>query len=733
MRIGRIRLSRVGPLRDRIIFLEPGLNLIYGRNEAGKTALVDFLVSQLFRREGRRGTRLATVMRGVDRFSETREGEVELHLDGEVLVYPEAPSLLRELDLGYSGLSGLFCVRSGEMEWPEKEEGDFWAALKKLLSGLPEGVETLRQEAHAVGGLTETGQRMNREDRPLLDRYREARERARRLEGLRELLPQARQREESIARLERALDRMDRARRARIAELHDRVQTARRELEEIPEVEREQLERWRELAVREREARERIEELEETVAEAREARREEEKKAARIEAEASEAGSRRDRIRERRLGERARERLGAGAGADEGPEGFGAAEKLVAATGVALPLALVAASLAGLVAWPVAVLGALAGAGAAAWLGMRRRASRRRDGERERAARDLVSEGREMGLEVDSLEEIPGAVDAVERRAAEAGEAHRVQQVELRHAEERTGEEEEELARVRDRLEELAEAREAVGADLGAEDLSEAEARHSRREDLRGRISELESALTELAGPDPDDRQVDRPEEAEDLPEWDAERRSRLERELEETRREYRELRDRFVEVGLATPEDALTELEECRRVMAELERDWRAARLAGAIFGQMDESLERGLTEVLEAEGPFSAGAVIRRVTRERYVAVARREGEGLSVRDEQGRRYPVADLSRGTRDQVYLALRIALGEAALESAGLEGGGFFLLDDPFLTADWTRRERLVETGAELAGAGWQLVYLTCDDHLRDLFVEAGATLHELD
>lgn len=83
---------------------------------------------------------------------------------------------------------------------------------------------------------------------------------------------------------------------------------------------------------------------------------------------------------------------------------------------------------------------------------------------------------------------------------------------------------------------------------------------------------------------------------------------------------------------------------------------------------------------------------------------------------------RYPLSDLSTGTREQVLLALR--MGFASM----LTGGEplFLILDDAFQHSDWLRRERLVAEVVKLAKGGWQIVYLTMDDHLRNLFRSAG-------
>ncbi len=69
-----------------------------------------------------------------------------------------------------------------------------------------------------------------------------------------------------------------------------------------------------------------------------------------------------------------------------------------------------------------------------------------------------------------------------------------------------------------------------------------------------------------------------------------------------------------------------------------------------------------------------------------------------------------------------MLLALRMGF------ASRLAGGEplFLILDDAFQHSDWERRERLVREVVALAETGWQISYLTMDDHLRDLFVEAG-------
>jgi exonuclease SbcC len=75
---------------------------------------------------------------------------------------------------------------------------------------------------------------------------------------------------------------------------------------------------------------------------------------------------------------------------------------------------------------------------------------------------------------------------------------------------------------------------------------------------------------------------------------------------------------------------------------------------------------------------------------------------------------------LSSGTFDQLYLSIRLALGEKILKGEK----GFFLLDDPFIRSDTTRLKRQLEILQELSGTGWQILYFTAKDEVIDCLRE---------
>ena len=95
--------------------------------------------------------------------------------------------------------------------------------------------------------------------------------------------------------------------------------------------------------------------------------------------------------------------------------------------------------------------------------------------------------------------------------------------------------------------------------------------------------------------------------------------------------------------------------------------------------------------------------------------------DGENLRVSDKF-EEYNIADLSTAAREQVLLALRLGFAAKIMK----QETAFLLLDDAFQHSDWQRREYLLDTMISLANNGWQIIYFSMDDHIRDLFNTLG-------
>ena len=48
MKINKLKINSYGKLKEKQIDLKPGINIIYGKNEAGKSTLLNFIVDSVY-------------------------------------------------------------------------------------------------------------------------------------------------------------------------------------------------------------------------------------------------------------------------------------------------------------------------------------------------------------------------------------------------------------------------------------------------------------------------------------------------------------------------------------------------------------------------------------------------------------------------------------------------------------------------------------------------------------
>lgn len=75
---------------------------------------------------------------------------------------------------------------------------------------------------------------------------------------------------------------------------------------------------------------------------------------------------------------------------------------------------------------------------------------------------------------------------------------------------------------------------------------------------------------------------------------------------------------------------------------------------------------------------------------------------------------------LSGGAYDQLYLSIRLALGEKLLKG----NKGFFIMDDPLVKADEYRLQRQIQTLKKISESGWQVVYFSAKGEIKDALKE---------
>ena len=279
------------------------------------------------------------------------------------------------------------------------------------------------------------------------------------------------------------------------------------------------------------------------------------------------------------------------------------------------------------------------------------------------------------------------------------------------------------LRRLRAQLEEDASEREQLQDLVGAETEEQwPERLEALREAtlLRASLIRRQQELDERLGADEEGRSLTRELERGRFEEWrraldyGRERLSALaddERELLRRQREL-ELERRAIEGGAD-----LQDLELQRASLVEGlrgdEAEWRALKLARrALEETIEQRVNEGLPRVLRrAEG------LLDRVSEGRHVRVLR-EGRLLLLVDRDGRKRAPEELSRGTRDLLYIALRLALIEE-VEAQGLVRP--LLLDDVLVNFDGGRADRLAAELARFA-EGRQLLYFSCHESVARRF-----------
>jgi hypothetical protein len=172
-----------------------------------------------------------------------------------------------------------------------------------------------------------------------------------------------------------------------------------------------------------------------------------------------------------------------------------------------------------------------------------------------------------------------------------------------------------------------------------------------------------------------------------------------------------------FLDVDISTDWEILIEkIQEERQEGAKNYCAITARVLAGVLVNQELERLaEREDERIREGLRSDLVLAPLKQLTR-RYDQIDMEKGH-LLLSGSHGS-FRLSDMSTGAQEQVLLALRMGFAAKHLGQKRM----FLIMDDAFQHADWQRREYLVEQAVELENSGWQILYLTMDDHIRDLF-----------
>jgi len=149
----------------------------------------------------------------------------------------------------------------------------------------------------------------------------------------------------------------------------------------------------------------------------------------------------------------------------------------------------------------------------------------------------------------------------------------------------------------------------------------------------------------------------------------------------------------------------------------------WSRISLARSIL----ETAKRTFEQERQPEVIRLASSIFTRITGQRWRGInASLEDSSLAILPPQGEPISPENLSRGAREQAYLALRLAyIKNHALHAAPLP----VIMDEVLVNFDPQRAERTARAFVELTGGGQgkahQLLYFTCQPHMAELLRKA--------
>ncbi len=167
-------------------------------------------------------------------------------------------------------------------------------------------------------------------------------------------------------------------------------------------------------------------------------------------------------------------------------------------------------------------------------------------------------------------------------------------------------------------------------------------------------------------------------------------------------------------------------ELNIVEQKLADAAAKWRTYTVTHALLDNLKLEYERNR----QPETLKEASEYLSKFTSGQYQRVWTPLGEGrLCVDDHDGKPVPVEQLSRGTREQLFLSLRLALTSwYAKRGKKLP----LVLDDVLVNFDNVRAEAAATVLRDFANEGHQLLLFTCHEHIGRIFKQLDVDVRQL-
>lgn len=154
--------------------------------------------------------------------------------------------------------------------------------------------------------------------------------------------------------------------------------------------------------------------------------------------------------------------------------------------------------------------------------------------------------------------------------------------------------------------------------------------------------------------------------------------------------------------------------------------KQWRGLAVTACLLESIREAYE---TE-RQPETLSEASVYLQTLTEGKYTRIWTPLGKNeLRIDDRDGKPMSLDVLSRGTREAVFLSLRLAL----VAAYGRRGVNLpMILDDVLVNLDIDRARSAVQLLCQFAKEGRQLLFFTCHDHIQQMFLEAEVDVRVL-
>ncbi len=638
--IKRVKVDHYGPLGDIDIELDEGLNVFYGKNESGKTLLVEAVTKMLLDD--------SSVFADIDRVSQEPAGMLLMETGGEELEVSQEDLNAVFEDVTPSDVRNSFLIRDFDLRLPERKndfgKGNYFNDVTdRVLGSKTNKIQAVREEIADFSYLTNSTPDSRIENRKSTGHLRQKKKDAEQLrEEIREAITEIR--EEGLVEKYSQID-----------SLQSQIEDHRNRIEELEQARKQQKYSDGEQIISDvREIEEKLEDL-----------RDEEKDLE----QAKELKQRAETFEPVTLAE------------------YGVFRKA--------SLAATAITILSLAATIITTNPLPAGLAAIAFLlsiytGYRYYRNEKQIEESDMEKEQILEEAEAKGLEAENLadvtEEFKNWRKSIDDRRNELKEG-RGELAGTFRAEFNT--DAEDLDKWEEILEEYYQDFESVDADYNEGDIEEVEEDMGEKEE---RLEQLEDEIGRF-----DDRFQNFDSRISDV------------------------LRSEFIEeepVNIEVFED----LEEAERQLQEfienIEKMKDSSQDALEILVEMEEEEEDEFNRIF-SDGSYAV-EMLREATDGNYTDINYDKDERvLKVERNDGTVLTPDQLSQGTYDLLYMAVRLKLAREILGEPG-----FLILDTAFVHSDTERIEKELEFLQKLEDDGWQIIYFTFRDDVREQLEE---------